>query len=118
MTASTASDQTSPPAGPASSTRRERVGWYMYDWANSAFSTTVISVFLGPYLTAVAQKAASCPTDANGDVACGDRVVHALGIPISPGSLFSYCLSLSVILQVVVLPVVGAIADRSPRKKQ
>ena len=28
------------------STRRERVGWYFYDWANSAFSTTVIAVFL------------------------------------------------------------------------
>ena len=38
------------PAEPATSTRRERVGWYFYDWANSAFSTTVISVFLGPYL--------------------------------------------------------------------
>ena len=28
--------------------RREQVGWYYYDWANSAYSTTVISVFLGP----------------------------------------------------------------------
>ncbi len=34
------------PAQP--STRRERVGWYFYDWANSAFSTTVIAVFLAP----------------------------------------------------------------------
>ena len=35
-------------AGPAAplSTRRERVGWYFYDWANSAFATTVVTVFL------------------------------------------------------------------------
>ncbi|GAA1751676.1 MFS transporter [Luedemannella helvata] len=110
MTAPTAEDQTS--------TRSERVGWYMYDWANSAFSTTVISVFLGPYLTSIAQTAANCPTNADGDVECGERVISALGIPIAPGSLFSYALSLSVILQVVVLPVVGAIADRSGRKKE
>ena len=32
----------------AGSDRRERVGWYFYDWANSAFSTTVVTVFLGP----------------------------------------------------------------------
>ena len=37
------------------STRRERTGWYFYDWANSAFSTTVITVFLGPFLTAVTE---------------------------------------------------------------
>ena len=44
--------------------RREQIGWYFYDWANSAFSTTVVTVFLGPYLTSVAQAAA----DANGMV--------------------------------------------------
>lgn len=42
------------------STRRERTGWYFYDWANSAFSTTVITVFLGPFLTSVTEQAAGC----------------------------------------------------------
>ena len=37
---------------------RERVGWIAYDWANSAFSTTVVVVFLGPYLTSITQAAA------------------------------------------------------------
>ena len=50
---------------------REQVGWYFYDWANSAFSTTVVSVFLGPYLTSITRAAA----DANG-------FVHPLGLPI------------------------------------
>ncbi len=92
---------------PVVSTRRERVGWYFYDWANSAFSTTVVTVFLGPYLTSIAENA----QDASGRV-------HPLGIPVASGSLFAYTISLSVLLQVFVLPVAGAIADRSPRKKQ
>ncbi len=44
--------------------RRERVGWYFYDWANSAFSTTVVTVFMGPYLTTITKAAA----DASGFV--------------------------------------------------
>ncbi|HEX7746538.1 MAG TPA: MFS transporter [Micromonosporaceae bacterium] len=96
------------------STRGERVGWYFYDWANSAFSTTVITVFLGPYLTSIAKTAAGC---ASGDP-CKGRAIDVLGLAISPGSLFPYAVSLSVFLTVFVLPIVGAIADRSPRKKQ
>ncbi len=88
-------------------TRQERVGWYFYDWANSAFPTTVVTVFLGPYLGNVAERAA----DANGNV-------HPFGITVAAGSLFPYAVSLSVLLTVFVLPVVGAIADRTARKKQ
>jgi UMF1 family MFS transporter len=94
-------------ARPQSSTRRERVGWYFYDWANSAFATTVVTVFLGPYLGSIAEAAA----DSSGRV-------YPLGIPVAAGSLFAYTVSLSVFLQVFVLPTVGAIADRSSRKKQ
>ena len=85
--------------------RREQTGWYFYDWANSAFSTTVVSLFLGPYLTVLAKAAAD-----------SDGYVHPLGIPVvrapvalprlphggDPG---------------VCLPVLGAVADYSPRKK-
>ena len=39
---------------------REQRAWYFYDWANSAFSTTVITVFLGPFLTTVTELAAGC----------------------------------------------------------
>jgi UMF1 family MFS transporter len=87
--------------------RREQVGWYFYDWANSAFSTTVVTVFLGPYLTTVTKAAA----DSAGKV-------HPLGIPVLADSFFAYMVSLSVILQVLVLPVLGAIADYSRLKKQ
>jgi MFS transporter, UMF1 family len=96
------------------STRYERVGWYFYDVANSAFYTSVVTVFLGPYLTAVAKNAAGCAADDP----CKDSTISVLGWHMAPGSLFPYSVSLSVFLTVFVLPVVGAIADRSPRKKQ
>lgn len=86
--------------------RREQIGWYFYDWANSAFSTTVVTVFLGPYLASLARDAA----DAAGRV-------HLLGIPIAPDSFFTYCVSLSVLLQVLFLPILGAIADYSHLRK-
>ncbi|AGL17483.1 MFS transporter [Actinoplanes sp. N902-109] len=103
MTATTAPD----------STRRERTGWYLYDWANSGFQTTVITVFLGPFLTTVTEQAAGCPLGADD---CTGRV-HPLGLSIAAGSYFPYLVSLSVLLTVFVLPVMGAIADRAPRRK-
>jgi UMF1 family MFS transporter len=104
-----ATDTTRAPA----SSRRERTGWYFYDWANSAFSTTVITVFLGPFLTSVTEQAAGCPLGADD---CTGRV-HPLGITVAAGSYFPYLVSLSVFLTVFVLPVMGAVADRTPRKK-
>ncbi|WP_405432726.1 MFS transporter [Micromonospora sp. NBC_00617] len=103
-------DDTPPPA----STRRERRGWYIYDWANSAFQTTVITVFLGPFLTTVAELAAGCELGAD---TC-DGYVHPLGIRVAAGSYYPYLISLSVFLTVFVLPVIGAIADRSAHKKR
>lgn len=87
--------------------QREQVGWYFYDWANSAFATSVVTVFLGPYLTAIATSAA----DAGG-------FVHPLGVAIRAGSIFPFAVSISVALQAFVLPVLGAIADYSHLKKQ
>jgi UMF1 family MFS transporter len=92
---------------PFPSTRRERVGWYFYDWAMSAFSTTVAVVFLGPYLTAVARAAA------------GDGgFVYPFGIELRPGSFYPFIVSFSVVFQALCLPLLGAIADYSHRKKQ
>jgi UMF1 family MFS transporter len=87
--------------------KRERFGWYSYDWANSVFSTSVVTVFLAPYLTTIAEDAA----DAGGRI-------HPLGISVPPGSFFGYVVSVSVVLQVFVLPVTGAIADRVARKRR
>lgn len=87
--------------------RRQRRAWYTYGWASHAFETTVVAVFLSRYLPAVAANAV------------GDKGrVHVLGVPIVPGSLFTYVASFSAFVLVVVMPVVGAIADRSGRKRE
>ncbi|MCA0335924.1 MAG: MFS transporter [Actinobacteria bacterium] len=49
-------------------TKRYHRPWYWYDWANSAFVTTVGTVLFGPYLTTIAKNAA-CP-DLTGDEKC------------------------------------------------
>ena len=87
--------------------KREIFGWAMYDWANSAFSTTVVTVFLGPYLTAITKAAA----DANG-------LVYLLNYPIKFDSYFTFLISASVLLQVTFLPILGALADYSHVRKQ
>lgn len=92
--------------GTISPPRDERIGWYFYDFANSAFATSVLTVFLGPYLTSVARAAADA-----------DGFVHPLGIAVHAGAYFPYLVSLSLVLQVVLLPFLGAVADYSARKK-
>lgn len=79
----------------------------MYDWANSAFSTTVITVLLPKYSTALARSSA----DAEG-------YVSVFGFPLYADSYWSFMMALSVILQVVVLPVIGTLADTTSQKKR
>ena len=86
--------------------KKQRFGWYVYDWANSAFSASVVTVFLGPYLTSVA-KAAVGP---DGNVSVGPLSIH-------PGAVFSYAVSISVFLQVFLLPMIGAVTDRMSDKR-
>jgi MFS transporter, UMF1 family len=89
--------------------KREIRGWAMYDWANSAFSTTVGTVFLGPYLASLAAQAAA---------AYADGMARLGPLPVAPDSFLPYCVSISVGLQVFFLPVLGAIADYSHLRKQ
>ncbi|MEV6486806.1 MFS transporter [Streptomyces sp. NPDC051576] len=96
----------SPAADEAAERRREQRGWYFYDWACSVYSASVLTVFLGPYLTSVAKSAAD-----------PDGFVHPLGIPVRAGSFFAYTVSASVIVAVLLMPLAGAAADRTGRKK-
>ncbi|HKZ43541.1 MAG TPA: MFS transporter [Anaerolineales bacterium] len=89
--------------------KKEIRGWAMYDWANSAFSTTVGTVFLGPYLASLVAAAA---------LKFPDGMARFLGIPIAPDSFMPYVVSISVFLQVIFLPILGAIADYSHLRKQ
>ena len=86
--------------------------WYWYDWANSAYVTTTLTVLMAPYLTVIAKKAA-CPTLPS-DVTCHTNLA-VIGLSIDPGSLVFYVLTFSTILSAILLIFIGAIADRSPR---
>lgn len=103
--------------------KREIFGWAMYDWANSAFSTTIGSVFLGPYVSGLARAVAEADflartrtpwTESSGQA----LVVNFLGLPVAPEAVIAFAISLSVVFQAGFLPILGAIADYSHRRKQ
>lgn len=89
--------------------RKEIFGWLMYDWANSAFFTTVVTVLVGPYITSLAQA----------DVGKGGVVID-LGLlgSVTSDNLFTATLGTSIFLQVFLLPVLGSIADYTNLKKR
>lgn len=94
---------------PTVNNKREILGWAMYDWANSAFSTTIGAVFLGPYLASLVEAAAKASPDGQ---------AYFFGIPVAPDSFLPFAISFSVVFQAGFLPILGAIADYSHRRKQ
>jgi UMF1 family MFS transporter len=88
---------------PVDTNRGEIFSWAMYDWANSAFSTIVVTTLLGPYLSTLAETT-------NG--------VSLLGMRFEPDAFFPTMVSVSVVLQVFLLPLLGTIADYSMLKKR
>ncbi len=91
--------------GPLNRAKEQRA-WYFYDWANSAFATTVAGVLFGPYLISIAEEAAV------------DDRVSFLGLSLAPGSLPAYVITASTLISAVLLPLLGALADRTEHKKQ
>jgi UMF1 family MFS transporter len=83
--------------------RRERRGWEMYDWAWSAYSTTVATTLAGPYLFELAKPAGG---------------VGVLGFTVAPASFFPLAASASAVLQVLFLPLLGAVADHTAHTKR
>jgi MFS transporter, UMF1 family len=102
---------------------REQRGWCWYDWANSVFPTSVGTVFLSLYLSAIAVTDAKADVTRNGPNACADSDltqcdISAFGLHFPAGSLWGYLLSIATVVQVLVLPVMGAVADRTQNKKK
>ncbi|HTM24971.1 MAG TPA: MFS transporter [Vicinamibacterales bacterium] len=77
--------------------RRELRAWAMYDWANSAFQTTIIAAIFPIYF----QKVAAAGTP--GPVAT---------------SRFAWATTWSILIVAIVAPVLGAVADYAPVKKK
>ncbi|WP_309650696.1 MFS transporter [Nocardioides sp.] len=96
---------------------KEQKAWYWYDWANSAYVTTIATVLFAPYLTSVAEQAAcGFVTDEDAGLKCTDNL-QVLGVGISPGSLVFYVVTIATIASALLLPIVGAAADRTAKKK-
>ena len=91
----------------ADARRRAVSGFTLYDVANSAFVTLVVTAVGGPFLTALAEAAAD-----------EDGRLSLLGLQPRAGALFAYAVSLSVLLQVLALPLLGALADRPAAKRR
>ncbi|GAA4821758.1 MFS transporter [Nocardioides caeni] len=94
--------------------RKEQRAWFFYDWANSAFATTIAGVLFAPYLISIAEQAA-CGFVGDDDRTCRESL-DVLGLAISPGSLPSYVITLSTVLGALLYPLIGAIADRTAHK--
>jgi UMF1 family MFS transporter len=87
---------------------REVFGWKVYDWANSAFSTTIVGALYGPYLTEVTQQA----------VGENGTIIDFGGFAVTAKSFFPTCIAVGVFLQIFFLPILGSIADYSHLKKR
>ena len=76
---------------------KELRAWAMYDWANSAFQTTIIAAVFPIYFSRVAAK--------------GMLEADAM-------SRFAWATTIAILIVAIVAPVLGAIADQSATKKR
>ena len=94
---------------------RERLGWVLYDWANSAFTLCVITVIGSAYFVGLFETAAK--------EAGGARVGPALSLPVggvafTAEAAWAFLIGLSMLFVAVTSPFLGAIADALGKKKR
>ena len=77
--------------------RRDLRAWALWDWANSAFTTTIVAAVFPIYFSSVA----------------------AAGMPAATATFrFSLATTLALVIVALIAPVLGAVADVSGRKKR
>jgi UMF1 family MFS transporter len=84
--------------------KREIFGWAMYDFANSAFATTILAVIFNQYFATV--------------IAGGGRGVALFGFRLHGAAFFTFSVALSMAISAVLAPFLGAVADASASKKR
>jgi MFS transporter, UMF1 family len=77
--------------------RRELRAWAMYDWANSAFQTTIVAAVFPIYFHKVA--AAGLP-------------------PAEATSRFAWATTIAILIVALIAPLLGAVADYAAAKKK
>ncbi|MBT8211707.1 MAG: MFS transporter, partial [Acidimicrobiia bacterium] len=83
--------------------RRTIFGWTMYDWANSAYSTTIAGAILPAYFA---------------DSIVPEGGYEVFGWSLSGESLWGLVVGFGAFFLFLVTPVLGAIADFSASKKR
>jgi UMF1 family MFS transporter len=83
--------------------RLETVSWGMYDWANSAFATVILTAIFSKYFAQV--------------VSGGEKGVDILGINIHWAALWDFIVAIAMLIVAIISPLLGAIADFSARKR-
>ncbi len=83
--------------------KKQIFGWVMYDWANSAYVTTVLVALLPPYFAAVV-----VPPEG----------INIGGAYFTAESIWALMISFSAFVVFIFAPILGAISDFSAAKKR
>lgn len=82
-------------------------GWAMYDWANSVYSLTITTAIFPIYYLGITNAADG-----------SEQWIKFLGFEFKNVSLYSYALSASFLIAVLITPILSGIADYSGNKKR
>lgn len=85
-----------PPAPSEPARARAQRAWCLYDWANSAFATSVVSAILPVYFAGIAAKSMA---------------------PHEATALWGYASAAALAVTAVLSPIAGALADQTRRRK-
>jgi UMF1 family MFS transporter len=87
-------------------TRQKTIfGWCMYDWANSAFATTILAAVLPIYFVSIVPERGV-------DITILGFTFHTFATP-----LWSYSVTIAMVIVALSAPILGAIADSSQSKR-
>ena len=81
-------------------------GWALYDWANSAFATTILAAVLPVYFASLVPE---------------EGVLVRLGFgnfTTTASALWAYGISFSLLVTALSAPILGALADFTGSKKR
>jgi UMF1 family MFS transporter len=94
---------------------RNRLGWVLYDWANSAFVLCIVTVIGAQYFLHVFEEAAK----GAGDLKVGSAsAMRVWGMTLPGEAMWSFIIAAAALFVVVTAPLLGSIADVRRNKKR
>ena len=83
--------------------KRTIFGWSMYDWANSAYSTTTVGALMPAYF---------------GTVIVAEGGFDIFGINLQADEIWGYATGFVIFIFFLIFPIIGAAADMSGKKRE